>query len=195
MQLQQRPQNEAKEHKLLPAKTMTAYLLAIIDFGTQPWSAQYPDPKRKICFYFEFPTETIEYNWEMKPMVSNTIMNKLAWTEEKPSNLRNLLSSMTGKAMKDNVLYSFKMEDLIWLPYTVSIKHDTSKDWRVYANISSVSPAMEWIVIPPLQWKTFIFDMDKSLDNFEAMPKWMQDKVSASPEYKNFNSTINDLPF
>lgn len=168
-----------------------AYLISIIDMWTQPWSQQYPTPKRVVKLQFELPLETCTFDWVEKPL---SIRATYTLSTGERARFRPVFEALyKGKPTEDDY-YAIDFERLIWSPCTVTIVENGE-----YFNVTTVAPLTKGITLPAMYNEPKVLDLDR-LDE-DKMQKtlaglWekMREKIMNSPEY-TMHEKGWDLPF
>lgn len=170
----------------------------IIDMGTQPGSAQFPTPKRKIRIFWELPNEKVEYTDKDGNAQSGPVLHSEQYTVSfhEKANLRKTLESWRGSKFTQADFAGppngFHLSKLLGVPALAQIVHD-HKDGTTYANLNS-------IMMPPKemfdQYKDCIagerlfFDLD-AFDQgvFDTLSDRVKEKIMSSPEFQRLNET------
>ena len=195
--------NEPREQ--IPADSYPARLISFIYLGTQPWSVQYPTPKIKARFTFEFPTEKRVFNeekWE-QPFVVSREFTLSMW---KQSNLLPFVEWMIGKKLDEEDAKTFDILSLVGQAYFATIIHNDK--W--YADIQGIVKLPKAMTCPdqinPTQivleedWKTEweklpTFIQDKIKKSAEYRGKWAYEQKNSDPREVNDEISIEDIPF
>lgn len=167
-----------------------AYLISIIDMGTQPWSQQYPTPKRQVKLQFELPLEKWVFDWVEKP---NTIWSTYTLSTADRALFRPVFEALfQGKPTEDDY-YDINFDKLIWSPCTVTVVQNGE-----YFNVTTVAPLTKWITLPPVFYELKVVDLDKLDDKtikvIGSLGDKMKEKLMSSPE-RTTHEKGWDLPF
>ena len=171
-----------------------ARLYQIVDLGTQTMTREGKEYlNRKVLFTFE-----TEHMWTFTDKEGNETEKPLVvWTEmtffiSKNSKLREFLYDWTWEEPVED----FDISTLLWEPATLNIRHNEWKEWRVYANISSVLPST-WD-IDKFNDETLLSLDDFNKEVFDKLPEFIQKKIWNSPEWETINVEVvdpsDDLP-
>lgn len=165
----------------------------IIDLGTQPGSAMYPTPKRKIRIFWELPEERMTYtdgdgNEQEGPFLHS---EQYTVSFHEKANLRKDLESWRGKAFTDADFAGppdgFHLSKLIGVPAFGQIVHE-HKDGKTYANLNSIMKppkAMFDQFKGKIEGASIFFDLDAYDDaEFDKLSDRVKETVRNSPEYK-----------
>lgn len=175
----------------------------IIDLGTQPGSAMYPQPKRKIRIFWELPEERITYTDgdgnEQEGPVLHSEQYTVSFHEK--SNLRRDLESWRGQPFKDEDFAGppngFHLSKLIGIPAVGQIVHE-HRDGKTYANLNSIMRPRKAEFDEfkgKIEGVTIFFDLDDFKDEeFDKLSDRVKDTVRNSPEYQALFNGGNDHP-
>ena len=147
----------------------------VIDFGTQPGSVQFPDPKRKCQVGFQLVDEQTSSGKAMMVYKQYTFS---------ASNKGNLMKDCTAwlgaKAMADFDMDALLNKDGI---ATIGITETAGGEFANVTNISAVPKGVKVRkATEPI--RSLYLDKDEfDQDIFDALPEWMRNKIAASPEY------------
>jgi hypothetical protein len=186
--------------------------IIIADLGTQDKEFKGVKKKqREIWFCFELIGTAAIFNpekGEQPFVVSQEYSNSLA----EKANLRKMLQSWSG--IKIEEMKSIDAEgnlDIIKAfggkPCAINVIHVKSKDGiRTFANINTITPPIK--ALGPVAQSSnplVVYDMDdaQTLHNFDKLPKFIQEKIKLSYEFRDipvddeFESTppVEESPF
>ena len=194
--------NNETKREIVPSGTHIARCYSMIHIGTVEWEyageTKYTD---KIRIIFELPHEMREFSEERKPMV---IEKEYTKSLHEKSNLRRDLEGWRGRSFSNQELNSFDITNVLGSSCNVSVIHKTSKSGNEFAQIGSISSMTKGSDCPEQINPNFIFNYE---DNFneewlEQQPKWIQDQIKNTDEYKSkmnqkkFQDTpTDDMPF
>lgn len=164
----------------------------IVDLGTQPGSAMYPTPKRKIRIFWELPNERIE--WEVdgekkEGPVLHSEQYTVSFNEK--ANLRKALESWRGKAFTQDDFAGppngFHLSKLIGIPAFGQIVHD-HKDGNTYANLNSIMKPQKADFEKfkgKIEGEEIFFSLDDfKQEEFDKLSDRLKETIKASPEYQ-----------
>ena len=172
----------------------------IIDLGTQPGSAMYPTPKRKIRIFWELPEERITYTDESGQEQEGPVLHSEQYTVSfhEKANLRKDLESWRGQPFSESDFAGppdgFHLSKLIGVPAVGQIVHE-HKDGKTYANLNSIMrppKAMFDQFRGKIEGATIFFDLDDfKQEEFDKLSDRVKETVKNSPEYQAlFDSDI-----
>lgn len=165
----------------------SARIVQLVDFGKQietDWQTGEPkvyedsgEPivKHKLWINYEFPTETIEINGEVKPRWYG---KEYTLSDHEKSSLYALVKAADpkGDATNDGT----NLQGLLGLPVMVTIGSTRSNK----AKVASVSAIPKGMVVDALSNPESSFDLDSGdLEMFKALPQWMQDRITSSIDF------------
>lgn len=182
-------EGQKKQQPLPTAKQHLALCYSVIDLGTQTGVFNGNEIKsRKIYLNFEIPGEKAVFDDSKGPQCF-TVGQEYTFSLDSKANFRKMLDSWMGKPVTE--LNSEKLLKFLKRPGMIQVVHQPSKDGTIiYANIAnkgiSVFKRPEDQQFPKdTENKPFLFDLDDySPETFNLVPKWLQEKIKKSPEYK-----------
>ena len=194
--------NNETKREIVPSGTHIARCYSMIHIGTVEWEyAGETKYTNKIRITFELPHEIRNFGGEQKPMV---ISKEYTLSLHEKSNLRRDLEGWRGRSFSNQELSSFDITNVLGSSCNVSVIHKTSKSGNEFAQIGSISSMTKGSDCPKQINESFIFNYE---DNFnqewlEQQPKWIQDQIKGTDEYKSkmnqkkFKDTpTDDMPF
>jgi hypothetical protein len=163
-------------------------------YGIGEQENTYKDKTRyveQIIFTFEFPSETIEIDGEMKPrQLSRTFT---ASVSEK-GGLRKFLKSWRGKDFSnEDEMGDFEIFSLLGTSALLNVIQND----KGYSNIDTVMPLPKGMDDPSSDTALLSFDVDEwNDDTYALLPGWVQEKVQNSSQYKKAHApdTAVDFP-
>lgn len=183
------------ERPLAPAGTHVATLYKIQNLGKRIQTFQgklkeYPDTL--VHFTFELPnelhpfTKTQEDGTEKEEMLPLVVSREFVFSMGAKSNLRPFVEGIIGTRLSDEEAYAFDLEDLMGMSCLLTLVHKKSADGtRTFVDIAGASPLMKGMEKPIQVNPSKIFDVAvASLDEINALPNWIREKVIISDEYK-----------
>lgn len=186
---------------IAPQGTHSARVIGLIQIGTvlNEWQGE-EKWLEKIRLTWELPEElhVFKEGEDKKPLV---ISQEYTHSMGLKSNLRPIVEGIVGVALQDEEAYGFDLEQLLNLPCLITVVHGESKTGSKYAKVKSTAPVMRGMAVPeafnPIKVLTYE-NWDK--DQFEALPKFVQDEMKSSKQYQlKFQTSegidVNDMPF
>ena len=179
------------DFKRVPNGVFIGRCYQLLDLGTQLSSGQFGEKHvHKIRINFELFGETedgepltVEVDGKEMPMTIGTTMNV---SLHKKSGLRKMLEQWRGKPFTDAEADGFDVAKLLGAYAMVNCTQSEGKEGKIYTNIAGLSPipgALKNSKPAPVH-DNIVFDLDKPDDAvFAALPQWIQNTVSQSPEY------------
>jgi hypothetical protein len=165
--------------------THVAVCNMIVDLGTQPGSALYPEPKPKVYFRFEIPSERIEYVKDGQDMEGPRVVGQeYTASMNAKSNLRRDIEAWRGTKFKDDGdAESYDIATLLGKPCLVSVVHKTNAK-GTFANIGAIMALPKGTVAPKAENIPFLYETGNDAA-YAKLPAWLQKKVdgqlSATP--------------
>lgn len=190
----------------VPAGTYVARCYSMIQLGTH--EEEYMGQKKelnKVRITWELPTELKVFK-EGEPEKPYSISKEFTLSMYEKANLRKFLEGWRGKGFTDDEAEAFDITVLLGKVCMVSIIHKTSKNGKVYADISSVTTIPKGLEVPPQINDSFEFSFE-SFDEakLNGLPDWLKEKITTSQEYNNLMNpqsvetpaepAHDDLPF
>ena len=172
--------------QLAPVGNHLAICVQVIDLGTQK-DAYLGKPKniRKVRLSFELPEETAifdEARGEEPFMVSKEYTLSLS----EKAHLRHDIEAWRGVPFSKEELAGFELKRLLGAPCMVNVVHETSKNNRVYAKITSITRLPKKIKkadVPKPVNELLCYDIDDNVNEvFQKLPEFIRDKIKASLE-------------
>lgn len=190
------PTQEKKEFEIAPSGNQIARLYSIVHIGINDEEIS-GETKQidKVRFTFELPNElrSFKEGEAEKPLAMS---QEYTFSMYKNSHLRALVHGILGVQLNDAEADAFDVDELLGLACMINIIHTTSKKGNVYANIASAAPLPKGMEAPAPINENFVFDVDSfTEEQFLSLPKFLQDKVASSYNYKNKVQNPNDEPF
>jgi hypothetical protein len=176
----------------VPAGNHLAICNGVVDFGLQPGSTQFPEPKHQVYIRFELPQERIKFERDGKKIEGPmSIGRRFTASMSKKANLRKFIESWFGKPFSsDEAAADFDLAKLINAKCLLNVTH-VQRETALYANITGASP------IPKGMPSNFsrenpilLYDLDQhSDDSFKDLPEWMMNVINArlEPQPKKTN--------
>jgi len=190
------------DFKKVPSGVFIARCYQLVDFGTQLSTGQYGEKQvHKIRIGFELfgedengePLE-VEIDGKKMPMTIGTTMNV---SLHKKAGLRKMLEQWRGKPFTEAEAEGFDVAKLIGAYAMVNCTQSEGKEGKIYTNIAGLSPVPGALKnSKPAGVHEFnVFDLDKPDDAvFAALPQWMQNTISQSPEYAAWRGLKPAMP-
>jgi hypothetical protein len=188
------PEGSKKEFELVPQANHIATSYMLIYVGTIP-NPQKDDPnktKRSIIIYWETPGEMRDFKGEgnLEPM---SIFKEYTFSLHEKANLRHDLKGWRGADFTEDELKGFDLNNVLAKSCMLNVIHEVGeKSGKLKAKVSSVAAIPKGLEVPKLINDTLVFDYDENFENLSKLPKWVQDKIRTSEEYKA--KTEGDTP-
>jgi hypothetical protein len=195
MALDFQPTRQRTEYEVPQAGGTLARLYRIIDLGTQQTSYMGEVKMTpQVMLVFELPTELTK---DGKPMTINGIYTR---SLNEKAKLRGIVKALTGKTITDSNVREFNLGELVGKICTVDIINKDGKDGSRKAYIQNIISAPKGMPIPEPFNENLIFDLSNfSLDIFNKIPKYWQDRIALTREYASVNPesvvVTDSIPF
>lgn len=195
----------------VPAGTYAARCFSMVHIGTivEEYNGDSKE-QNKVRISWELPTEKKVFS-EEKGEQPYSVSKDFTLSMHEKANLRKFLESWRGKGFTEEEAKSFDITKLLGKPCMLSVIHKTSKQGKLYAEISSVSTLPKGLECPAQINPTFEFSFENfDQAKFDSLPDWLKDKIKTSKEYRlvanpehtetppaptTDNGTDDDLPF
>jgi hypothetical protein len=176
---------EGGDFELLIAGTHAAVCIKIVDFG--PQTVEYNGEvkeQNKVRLMFEVPAERI--TWTDKEGVESegpmTVGKTYTASMFTMATLRQHLESWRGKNFSEVEEAGFDIRNVLGKPCMLGVQHK-EYNGKPYAAITSISPMMKGMAKIIAENELVAFDFDDHTEaEFEALPDWMREKVTAGKE-------------
>ena len=168
--------------KPVEAGTHMAVCYGLVDIGHQ-YNEKYKKSTHKVIVMFELLDETITTKDGNE--INRTMSSRYTMSLSEKAVLYKDLISWRGQPFTDDELKGFNLRNIVGAPCLLSVVR-TERNGTTYANISGIMKmpkSMSAAVVPTLD--KIIFDLDESdLSKMDELPKWIQELIKASDEYK-----------
>ncbi len=175
---------EPMEPATYPARTV-----CMVDLGLQaqrPWQGKDRPPVQMIALTYEFADEFL------RDEDGNDIEDKPRWLTEMisfyPVTAERAKSTARYNVLDPTNVHNGDFSKIVDVPVMVTVVHNPNKKTGgVYENIGGIAPMREKDAkgAPQLVNVPLVFDLDEpELDVFEALPKFVQDKIRAGLEFE-----------
>ena len=159
----------------------TAISSMMIDIGSQK-SVLDNNIRRKFIMVWNVVGEFIEVNKEKLPRVMS---KEYTLSLNEKSNLRKDLQAWRGQAFTEEELQGFDILNVMNKPCQLQIING-EKNGKTYNNISAIMAMPKGMTVSTLDEITiFITNNAETWQNWEKIPKWIQDKIKKSEGYEN----------
>lgn len=175
--------NNGVKRELIPAGSHLAICYSMVHIGTITEEIQGVEKRmNKVRITWEIPSETREFDGEMKPLV---ISKEYTLSMHEKATLRRDLESWRGKGFTEDEAKRFDITKLLGKPCILSIIHSVAKSGNMYAGIGSISGIIKGMAIPELYNPIFEFNYTDQFsdEKVEKFPEFIRDKIKQSEEY------------
>lgn len=177
------------EFELCPEGTHVATLYKIIYIGTV--ETEYEGRKSwtpMVKLQWELPNEPKKYTDKDGKEVEGvfTISKELTFSMGAKSNLRKLVSGMTGKSFSDEDAKEFDIDDLLGTSCLLNVVHTVSKNTgNTFAVINSATPLLKGMMPPEKINEPRIINVATSPESdIEALYDKLKEKMKSSKEWQ-----------
>ena len=176
---------------LLEAGTYPAVCIGIIDIGEHD-NPMYATSARKVIIMWEMPGETMEIDGkEESRVMSETYTASLG----DKANLRKMLDGWRGRPFSPEELKGFDLRSILGVPCLLgTVVKEKANGQGQFAKISTVSKLPKGFQVPQPRNVPSSFDLDAptALQDMEALPKWVQDRIKESITYQSMPQNMVD---
>ena len=176
---------------LLEAGTYPAVCTGIIDIGEHD-NPMYATSARKVIIMWEMPGETMEIDGkEESRVMSETYTASLG----DKANLRKMLDGWRGRPFSPEELKGVDMRNILRVPCLLgTVVKEKANGQGQFAKISTVSKLPRGFQVPQPRNVPILFDLDAptALQDMEALPKWVQDRIKESITYQSMPQNMVD---
>jgi len=189
------PVGSSRPKPQAPAGTHVARIYKFMNMGKRVqeyMGAPKAYPDTLVSFTVELPNELHEFEVENKETGEKELVSKpfvvsreFVLSMGPKSNLRPFVEGVIGVSLTDEEAGSFDIETLVGKPCLATIVHKEGKNGNVYANLKSVSPLVKGMTCPdPINPSSFFDVKTASLEEINALPQFIQDKIKVSDEFQ-----------
>ena len=167
-----------------------AVCVGVIDLGEQ-YSEKFKKYYNKVKFVWELAGETIEIDGETKPRQLQREFTVTEGKKDKPSKLREWLSSWNGKAYTKEEFGEIEFFDQIKKACQLQVVLNETGE---HANVENIMPLPKGMPTPTPISECFTWDMDKWDDAvFEKLPEWTQEQIKKSTQYQKEHAPETEI--
>ncbi len=196
----QAPKQESN-YDVVPAGNHVARVYRVLNIGTIPEIYMGENKMvNKVMIGFELLNERKVFKAD-KGEEPYVISREYTFSMAEKANLRKLVEGMLGVALRDDEAEAFDFSDIVGKECLLNVIHKKSGTGNIYALVQGASPIPKGMVVPEPYNKPQTLDYRGGWneDAFLALPKFLQEKMKQSLEYKAkyANGEINpaDIPF
>jgi hypothetical protein len=183
-----------KPRQLPPAGNHVARCFSIVDLGIQDrpdFQGKPKPPAPQLRFTWELPTKKAVFNPEKGEQPFTVSSKDLNISTDDRSGLRKLVEQWIGRSYtKDEIENTgFDIPSLLGQPCLLNIAHVPGEGkhlGKTFVEIKSISPLPEGFQCPDQINQSFMFDVSMGPNSaaFQALPKFIQDKVLKCHEWR-----------
>lgn len=176
------------DFKPVDAGTYVARCYSMVHIGTieQEYMGEIKE-MNKVRISWELPTELKVFK-EEKGEQPQSVSKEFTLSMHEKANLRKFLESWRGKGFTEEEAKKFDVTKLLGKSCMISIIHKTSKQGKIYAEISSISTLPKGMTCPEQINPSFEFTFTPyTPEKFEVLSDWLKDKIKTSKEYRMMN--------
>jgi len=176
--------------------TYAARIQAIYHLGTQP--NNFPGAKNptkyEVVFIYELLDESIEIGGEMLPRVKS---KTYTFSLSEKATLAKTIKELRGSSVQPGEIID--LVTLLNVPCIISFVEGKNKkeDGTPYLEFGSISAPMKGMTPPALRQEIKFFDFGANYnpamleEEAKIIPKWILEKIKASPEYKTVGAGLD----
>lgn len=181
---------------LIPEDQYLARLVQLIDLGTHEEEFQgKPKIQRKLRLAFETPEAQHEWDENIGPEPF-IVGRQFTFSMGAKANLRQFIEAWFGKKFpNDEEAYNFDMERLLAQTAIITVGHRVTANNKTVAEITSISRPFKGMTVPPQITPTLFYSIEEGNNEvFKAIPKWLQEIIVGSREWKEQYGAHNGAP-
>lgn len=172
-----------------PAGQHRAVLTRLIDLGTQPGSQMFPNPKRKVLFGWEIPSERIKFVKDGQEHEGPVIhFERMTFSSHENSIMRQRLESWRGRPFTEQEFGTFDLKTLLGVSALIQIAHER-KDGKTYANMQVIMLPPDWKSNPvKAEGETLYLSLEPDefdQATYERLSDGLRTTIANSPEYQS----------
>jgi len=177
----------------------------VVDLGMQKteWKGV-ESLKHQVYIRWETPQERIEYEKDGEPVEGPLCIGKTYTVSlGDKANLRKDLEGWRGRAFTADELNGFDLFNVLGVACQVTVTHRQAQNGKTYANVTGVTGIPKGMEHPKAENPLIKYTSDEA-DQFDALPKWLQEKVSGPDDNQDYDGGFdggpdsgsdNDIPF
>lgn len=169
--------SEDREFQIPQAIMQPGRIYAMIDVGTHAgqYQGQPTAPQRQIVYKFELPEDTLQ---DGRPLSIMKFVNLVIGDRATLVKIAKACGVIAERG--------FDPIELVGKACNVTITHYTTKTGKQGADAKEFAQLLKGQKVPELHNPIQIFDLDDfDQDVFDTLPKFLQEKITSSPEYQN----------
>jgi hypothetical protein len=182
--------SEPSQMKCPPQGTSLGVLIEIVDLGTHENRFKTDGSlRREARLTFRVFPEGTDDDGEFA--VSKTITPSI----DPRSNFRPWVETLLGRPLTKKETKGFDVQRLLGSACSLEIEHGMSERGRVFGKIVSLSSAPQGTEVPDVREDFVLFSLapsEFSRATFECLPKWEQEQIERSQEWKKLNGTTDN---
>lgn len=184
------------ENELLPAGSHVALCYAMVDLGTQEteFSGE-KSKKRQVRVVWELSDEKKVFD-EARGEEPLSAGKNFTLSMHEKAGLRKFMENWRGLKYTEQQAEAVDITTMLGKACLLSISHGTNeKSGKEYAQINSASLLPKSLTKPAPHNNPYFFSLDE-FDQavYDKLPKWLQEKIALSDEYKAIVSGKGELP-
>jgi len=162
-----------------------ATCIKVIDLGMQ-YSQAFNVTQRKVMLTWEVHGDTIIVDGEEKPKL---ISKEYTLSLGERAKLRAHLDAWRGRAFTEQELMGFDLKNVLGCACQLQVMHNE----KGYDSVNAVLAMPKGMTAPQQVHDSVYFDLSEksSLSMLSTLPRWMQEKIMLSPEYRELSGESN----
>lgn len=178
------------DFEMPPPGTHPAILVGLIDLGTHASTFDPTKTRHKILFIWELTAEADSKGQNF------LVLSDYTWSLNSKAALRSIVEGFKGKSLADGEEYDLGL--MLGQPCMINLKEGTSAKGKSFMEVSSVSPPMRGLTVPPATHTPFGFLLSMINSTIDAIdiPAWVPklygrnvvDEIKVSHEYAKLPS-------
>jgi hypothetical protein len=177
-------ENNGTNHVPIPAGNHIARCVEMIHVGTitEDSSSIYAGKEvNKVRLSWETPDELHDFGKGLQPFM---ISKEFTLSMNEKATLRKMLESWRGQAFTEDEAKAFDVTRLLTKACMLSVIHKTSRQGKLYAEISSIAALPKGFDCPPQVNPTKVLSFDEwDQTLFDSLPDFLKGKIRSSRQY------------
>ncbi len=182
---------EGQEKELLPAGSHIAVCYGMIDLGTHKISFKGVDKvRRQVRLVWEL-TEELRTFKEEKGLEPLSAGKTFTLSMYEKAGLRIFMEGWRGEKYTKEQAEAVDITKMLGVPCMLNITHGENDKGEKYASITSATLMHKSMAKPVQHNPSYFFSLDEyNEEQFQHLPKWLQEKIAESPEYKAIKGIV-----
>lgn len=183
--------SDDQEKELLPAGSHVAVCYGMIDLGTQKITFKGVEKSRRqvrIAWELSEHLRTFKEENGAEPVTAGKTFS-LSMYEK--AGLRTFMEGWRGKKYTKEEAEAVDITKMLGVACMLNIAHGANDNGEQYASVTGATLMHPSIPKPVQHNPSYFFSLDEyNEEQYLHLPKWMQEKIAESPEYKAIKNPV-----